>query len=592
MNSHNDAMLRSRAEGAVLAAAVGDALGWPQENRRRRSRTSPELEPRFEFSSWARREGGRFASHEIEIGAGEYSDDTQLILALAHAFRANDQWWERWTSVELPFWLLYERGGGAASKRSARSWSNARPPWLEVDNAKYFESGGNGAAMRVLPHCLRGASCDDFRPIASAVVKDGITTHGHPVAHIGALAYAYTLWLALRSREPLEYGGLIALTRDSVGVWSPIPENLPDSWREAAERHSRGGHERHWQSTVEQMVELLDMSRVAIGQGALSVDRETLDSLGALNNQINGAGTVTAASAVFLASRYASRPAQGIVVGAFCHGADTDTLASMTGGLLGAINGPDWISRIAANIQDSKHLSATALALLEPPDGPAWEAEGHPSVRRFSQQLAQQHVGDAVVLPDGRRGVLERVRELPTKTRNEIKSFAIRTEDGQTLHIKKTRRTSQPHSAPDSSIAEHASVEPPTIRRDPQVAFSITVSNLEESLHFYRDLIGLRIARRAAAVVILSGGIVLDPVEIDRDVVPHQLRLMPDPLGSSRPKLVIFLATPHFEEVHSRMREGALWISRLESTKSLREFSCLDPDGTLVEIRETKDTQM
>ena len=590
MSRPSAATLRPRAEGAVLAAAVGDALGWPQEDRRRRSRSSPKREPRFEFSSWMRREGGRFASHEIEIGPGEYSDDTQLILALAHALRTEDQWWERWTSVELPFWLLYERGGGAASKRSARSWSRGQPPWLEADNAKYFESGGNGAAMRVLPHCLRGASWDDFGPLASTVVRDSLATHGHPVAHIGALAYAYALWLALRSSEPLEYGELLAQTRDSVDVWSPMPEGLPQDWREAAERHSRGGHERHWQSVAEQMIELLELSRVAIGQGALSVDRETLGSLGAFDNQTNGAGTVTAASAVFLASRYASRPVQGIVVAAFCHGADTDTLASMTGGLLGAINGSDWVSRIAANVQDSEHLSATALALLESPNGPAPEAEGHPSVRRFSQQLAQQHIGEAVVLPDGRRGVLEQVRDWPTKTRNEIKSFAIRTEDGQTLHIKKTRRTSQPHSAPDSSIAEHPSVGNPTIRTDPQVAFSITVSNLEESLHFYRDLIGLRIARRAAAVVILSGGIVLDPVQIDSDVVPHQLRLMPDPLGGSRPKLVIFFATPDFEEVHSRMRDGALWTSRLESTKSLREFSCIDPDGTLVEIRETKET--
>ena len=592
MSNPNIPTLRTRADGAVLAAAVGDALGWPQEDRRRRSRTSPELEPRFEFSSWIRREGGRFASHEIEIGAGEYSDDTQLILALAHALYAEDQWWDRWTSIELPFWLLYERGGGSASKRAARSWSRGKPPWLEADNTKYFESGGNGVAMRVLPHCLRGANYEDFSPIATAVVKDGITTHGHPVAHIGALVYAYALWEALRSSEPLAYGELIALARESVNTWSQIPEDLPHDWHQASQRHNHDEDSRLWQSVVQQMVELLDLSMIAIGQGALSVDRETLGRLGAFDKEISGAGTVTAASALFLASRYASRPAQGIVASAFCHGADTDTLASMTGGLLGAINGSDWVGGIAADLQDFDHLRATASGLIEPPNGRYQETEGRTSVRRFSERLAQCLVGNTIDLPDGRTGVLEHLRHLPTKTQNEITSFVIRTDDRQTLYITKRRRTSQPHSVPDSSPVERATVGKTAVRSNPRVAFAITVSNLEESVRFYRDLIGLRIARKAAEGIILDGGIVLVPIEVHGEVEPRQMRLMPNPSGGSRSKLVVFLAPPEFEEVYRRMRDGAAWTSRLNPTKSMREFGCIDPDGTLVEIRETRDTRI
>src|SRR5215211_5272005 len=123
--------IRARAEGAMLATAVGDALGWPQEDRSGRVGGRRAVEPRLEFSEWRRREGGRYAAHEEAIGAGEYSDDTQLVLALARALRAGDSWWERLTEVELPFWLFYERGGGAATKRAARSWANGKPPWTD-----------------------------------------------------------------------------------------------------------------------------------------------------------------------------------------------------------------------------------------------------------------------------------------------------------------------------------------------------------------------------------------------------------------------------------------------------------------------------
>ena len=272
VNNPGMSKLLPRAEGALLAAAVGDALGWPQEDRGRRLRAPAGSEPKMEFSPWLRRDGGRFAAHEVPIGAGEYSDDTQLILALAHALRAKDEWWERWTSVELPFWLQYERGGGAATKRSARSWSKGMPPWQADDPTSYFAAGGNGVAMRVLPHCVSGAIDDEFRPIAASVVRDGIATHGHPEAHVGALAYAYALWRALRWQRTLEYGELIAETRASVASWSQLPDDLPSEWQYAAERHFRGEYSDLWKLTVGRMVELLARSRSSDRPGS-TLDR-------------------------------------------------------------------------------------------------------------------------------------------------------------------------------------------------------------------------------------------------------------------------------------------------------------------------------
>ncbi|WP_434785872.1 ADP-ribosylglycohydrolase family protein [Bacillus velezensis] len=87
---------------------------------------------------------------------GSYSDDTQLLFATARSLE-NKNWFSHFVKIELPTWLLYERGGGGATKRAADLWSNGHPP-LEARKTKkddikcYFEAGGNGVTMRILPH--------------------------------------------------------------------------------------------------------------------------------------------------------------------------------------------------------------------------------------------------------------------------------------------------------------------------------------------------------------------------------------------------------------------------------------------------------
>ena len=64
-----------KAEGALLALAAGDALGWPQEMPRN---IQGDLRPQaqLEFRQWTRRSGGRFQPYEEPIHPGDYSDDT------------------------------------------------------------------------------------------------------------------------------------------------------------------------------------------------------------------------------------------------------------------------------------------------------------------------------------------------------------------------------------------------------------------------------------------------------------------------------------------------------------------------------------
>lgn len=126
-----------------------------QSARRKVTRPQPSRGNSF---LWIQRAGGRFYAHEEEIKAGEYSDDTQLIIATGRSLLESDDWYQVLTEVELPLWTAHERGGGGATKRAAASWLSGKPPWTTpaADQRRYFEAGGNGVIMRILPHCVWG----------------------------------------------------------------------------------------------------------------------------------------------------------------------------------------------------------------------------------------------------------------------------------------------------------------------------------------------------------------------------------------------------------------------------------------------------
>ena len=176
-----------------------------------------------EFSSWVRLEGGRFYRHEQEINAGEYSDDTQLMLAVARCRTlTTSSWWNTFTRTELPLWSLYERGGGASTKRSVRSWLRGVPPWEDNGSgqlAAYFNAGGNGVAMRILPHAIYFAGGDDPSQLIRDIFLDGISTHGHPRALVGAVVYGFAAWWFLRSQGTVGFGEIIDVLLRHVDSW-------------------------------------------------------------------------------------------------------------------------------------------------------------------------------------------------------------------------------------------------------------------------------------------------------------------------------------------------------------------------------------
>jgi len=434
-----------KAVGAMLGAAYGDALGWPNE-RIGKSKATKKPQGHLQlFRRWTRRSGGRFFPYEEIIEAGEYSDDTQLILCLSRSLLHGDYWWNHFAQIELPFWTTYERGGGGATKRAANAWIAGSMPWnpgrKPQDVKRYFGAGGNGVAMRVLPHIIHLIESSDFKPIAINVMRDGLTTHGHPRALLGAFVYSYALWISLNRDRKLAYGELVEDLIGNVEEWSSLPEKseLPHDWWNQAD-HTLKNYGKLWDVARSEILDYLSVCRNEIGKGALVIDDDVLQKLQCFDRKISGAGTVAAIAAVYLASRYAADPINGVIKAAFAIGSDTDTIASMTGGLLGCINGTDWLSSSRDGIQDAAYIEKTALQLLS---DKYEKSANHETIKRtvlknWLDNAVKIADSGTVTLLDGRRAIVKCAPDQIGQNGKYMVQFRkFMSDDGQSIYINK-----------------------------------------------------------------------------------------------------------------------------------------------------------
>ena len=438
-----------KAEGAFLAFAAGDALGWPQEMRRNVRSGVGESGAHVEFRPWTRRSGGRLHLYEEVIHRGEYSDDTQLTLAVARCRTTyGGGWWKALTRVELPLWTLYERGGGAATKRAAAAWASGCAPWKsnrKEDVGRYFAAGGNGVAMRVLPHALFLATEKTAANLVHDVVLDGSATHGHPRALVGASVYAYAAWYLARINRTLRFGELLDTLIDDASEWSAWPRSDRDrgAWFEGANRATGTPYDVVWDRTTDEMRTLLQTARRGLQAGALADDHSVLKDLGCFG-QTKGAGTISAAAAVYLVARHAAQPVQAILSAAFEKGADTDTLAAMAGGLMGCLAGVEWLPGSWLQVQDAGYLRDIACQVVAGPKAAHRQpAEPVRSPQSFSFDLVEEGEREIEL-----GGILRaRATALPDP-KAIAKSIAVRawrlsTSYGQTMYVTKIQRRSK-----------------------------------------------------------------------------------------------------------------------------------------------------
>ena len=487
---------RSKAEGALLALAAGDALGWPQEVPRR-VKTRPLVKgAHVEFREWIRRGGTRYQAYEEVIHAGDYSDDTQLTIAVARSrINHGTAWWSALTKMELPLWMLYERGGGGATKRAAKAWSRGSAPWKlnsQADVRSYFVAGGNGVTMRVLPHALFFTGFNSPEILMHDVVLDGIATHGHPRALVGAKAYAYAAWLLARKDNTLKFGELLDTLIDEGSRWSKFPEldQNQNIWFDTARSAMEDSYPAIWEKTCDEMFSLLDIARQGLKAGALANDHEVLNKLGCFGRS-KGAGTSSAAAAIYLVARHAAQPVQGILRAAFEKGADTDTLAAMTGGLMGCLSGVEWLPQSWLQVQDASYLKEIAAHIIQGPDTAGNSPVCPLTISSPAFFDIPDNIENEILLGGSIPALITSLPDPKPVTRSTTaRAWRLKIFDGQTIYVTKVgRQTNGLYSHKSSEkpkSTEHAtSVSEPDVNDIGSIKYKKNILYLE----FCRQLI-------------------------------------------------------------------------------------------------------
>ena len=452
-----------KCKGAMLATAIGDALGWPNEQRSKN--TTKSLKNNDLFVEWTRRCSGSHWYYE-KILAGEYSDDTQMTLSVARSLIAGN-WEEILTKKELPFWLEYERGGGRAVLKAANACKKGLPIWKTTYPRDYFNAGGNGAVMRILPHIISMASKENIHMLMIDVIRNAIITHGHPRAILGATCYAYALNYLLHKKTVLEYGELVSVVIEGQSVWGTFPNtDTFGFWLEVATQHKDYNYADQWNNDLMRMRDQLEYIKRALEKGLMLDDYTVLAQLECFSKS-NGAGDVAILASLYLASRYANNPILGIKVPAFSVGADTDTIASITGGLLGMLCGTNWIPIEWHTVQDYGCLLQVVELLF---------SEKSNEVAKIVTTAAKAQNEGWVNTPIGQMRQIDQI----TIKSGKFSTITIKkwiSALGQTLYIKHSQKNEENHYSEQQIKMALDSVNSKSEQSGKSAAQQVTVAN-------------------------------------------------------------------------------------------------------------------
>lgn len=591
---HYSTCSQAKAEGAFIALAAGDALGWPQELPQKVVR-SQTTQVSTEFREWVRRGGGRFYPHEEVIRAGEYSDDTQLTMAVARSrLIAGPAWWTTLTRTEIPLWTLYQRGGGGATIRAANNWAQGTPPWQvrKSDHVgRYFEAGGNGVAMRVIPHALFFAGEPDAQQLLHDVVMDGVATHGHPRALIGAAAYAFAAWWLLRVQQTLAFGEIVEVLLDEVTTWGafPVMANSQSDWLDAANSARGDDYEKVWQEVTAETCRLLERVRTGLQEGALADDDAILKDLGAFGKS-KGSGVISAAAAIYLVSRYATQPAQAILRAAFAHGADTDTIAAMVGGLAGCLGGTEWMPREWLDVQDSEYLKDIARKVSRGPDAaverpPALKVLKKEHLDTIRAALVEGCEDDLDMDGIRKAEVIEHLEPRPLSKTTTVDAWLLRAKDGQTLYITKFGRRLKMGEPSEPKAETRASRNEKSVAKI--VGMRLSVRDLDRAVLFYQQAFGLIPAEQARGSVNFG---VLSLVDIRFARKVSNGAIDDDPGKSTS---MIEIGVPNLEDSLEQVQQaGGKIIHEIKDMSSGRRcFRCFDLDENILEVTGQRSEQ-
>jgi len=355
-------------KNSALWAAYGDAIGFISELT-----NESELKRRAGVSSlsktvaWTRRVGGRFGIN-VELPAGCYSDDTQLRLGVCRSIDGTGFFdVEAFAKVELSLWLSYALGAGRASRQAATNLTERNVTWatnfFTEKNAKYINAGGNGAAMRIQPHVWSHSKERGFESLVRDIVRNTVTTHGHPRAIIGAVFHGLCLLYALEKGKvptPSEWQLLLKRMREVASVVAE-DDQLSYRWLPKWESETGKQFEDACLAVVEEMKTDIHNMEPYIARNDIGQYRAMVSAIDGLNPACRGSGVKTSLLAAGLALLSRGSAEEAVCVSANAFGSDTDTVGTMVGALVGATvqDGP------SGDLADQGYIAKEAERLFQ-----------------------------------------------------------------------------------------------------------------------------------------------------------------------------------------------------------------------------------
>lgn len=316
---------RSRVVGAVLGAAVGDALGHPTEflsHQAIRRQYGPSGVTGFEL--WWERDGRRFAP---------YTDDTQMaeivlraLVGHGNSASAMDAVMEE-IATGFAHWSVDPQGGhrapGNACMRGARRLRDG-VHWREAGGPA---DGGCGSVMRAYPFGLLFYA--DIERAEHWAIEHSRMTHQAPIALAACAAMA---------------AGVVREVQGSA------PATVLSAMVEAAGRHNAG---------------TAKMAEAALADADRGADPDEV--LGRLEGW---AAHEALTAAMFVVARHERDFRAALLEGANAAG-DSDSIATLVGALLGARLGiealpADWIRDIERTDELRGLAQAAADVLVMP----------------------------------------------------------------------------------------------------------------------------------------------------------------------------------------------------------------------------------
>jgi ADP-ribosylglycohydrolase len=225
--------VESHFVGSVVGLAVGDALGYPAEFRRRTQLLS-EIGPDgiTDFISLKDPRFSRPFFTGPDHPPGTFTDDTQMTIAVAESLldagRADLDHLMREMGGRFVTWSCSEKNNRAPGATCMEGCGNLARG-VHWRDAGVAESKGCGSAMRVAPI---GLYYNDLDQVAEVARASSLLTHGHPAALEAAAAGAIMVALALVGAGPEQIHAEVIercceRSADFAASWRKVPALLP-----------------------------------------------------------------------------------------------------------------------------------------------------------------------------------------------------------------------------------------------------------------------------------------------------------------------------------------------------------------------------